>query len=177
MGDDSKPRTAASALLVGHANTAAVGWVGVAVAWVEQVEDLFGEVQPACFVEITCVVFANFYLEIALPIGDDLMIRLSSWRKIIWFVDALLVKIYVNMRQPLVVLLNARGRFNLGHPGPIAVEVKKIMVGAPTRPGFVVAGTKALDIYRICTVLVIKIDVAIASIGVQTRIHNDHGVF
>ena len=35
LGNDRKARAPASTLLVGHADATAVGWVGVAVAWVE----------------------------------------------------------------------------------------------------------------------------------------------
>ena len=98
LGNDRKACASASALLVGHADTAAVGWVGVAIAWVEQVEDFFGEVQPTRFVKIPCVVFADFLLELALPIGNDFMIRLCCGWKVIWLIDALLVEVDMHVR-------------------------------------------------------------------------------
>ena len=123
------------------------------------------------------MIFTNFFLEVALPVGNHFMIRFCSWRKIIGFVDALFVEVHMNVRQPLVVLLHANCRLNLCHPGPIAVEIKQVMVGAATRPSFIVARAEALHVNWVGAILIVKVDIAVTAIRVQARIHDHKCVF
>ena len=96
-----------SRLLIGHTNSSHKSRIAVAVARVKQIKALLGKVKPAFLVEIFCVILADYFLKLFLKRGDNLMKWLGSWGKVIWTVNALFVKVYMNMGKPLVVFFYA----------------------------------------------------------------------
>ncbi len=92
-----------TSLFVGHTDGSQIGWIRVTIAWIQQIESFFGKVKPAILVKILGIIFTDLCLKIALPIGNDFVKWFGCWCKIIRFIDALFMKIDMNLRQPFIV--------------------------------------------------------------------------
>ena len=99
-----------SRLLVGHPNRPLEHGPRVAIGGVEKVKHLPREVQRAPLVKVLGVVGADVPLALALPRGDDLVVRFGGRRKIVGTVDALLVEVHMHLRLPGAVKGRARLR-------------------------------------------------------------------
>ena len=81
----------------------------------------------------------------------------------------------MHLGHPFLVECGPRLCFALGLPGQIAVHVKQEVVGAASRPRFVVfPGTRVYVASCRCG-LVLKMDIAVPAIGVDAGIDEDHG--
>src|SRR5687768_1510966 len=86
---------------------------------------------------------------------------------------SLFVEVDVYMWEPLVVDLKSLLRFDLRAPGPVPVQVEEIVIRSSARPGFAMLFSVVLRIGGPVTELVVKICVAIATVGINTRV-DDH---
>src|SRR5262245_53436481 len=123
-------------LLIGHSNSSVVCWPCISIRRIKEIKYLLGKIQPAIGIKIFRMISADRYLKISLPGSDHFMIGLRSRGKIIGVVYSLFVKIHMHMRHPLIVLNNALTALYLCLPGPITVQVKIIVIGPSTWPGF-----------------------------------------
>ena len=163
-------------LFVCHADGAIVHRISIAVAGVQQVEYFFGKIQPALLVKVFGVVFANLYLKIALPLGDVAVVRLGCWRKIIRVVGALLVNVHMHLGHPFVVFNQALAGFDLGLPGPVAVEVKVVVVDSATGPGLLVLAGVGAHIGSSAHYVAVPMGITRVAVRVDARIDDDQGV-
>src|SRR5579863_583791 len=122
-------------LLKRHPDRAVIRWISIAVTRIEEIELLLGKEQPPVTVKVLRVVLPDQHLEFALPGRDHVMIWFCRRRKIIRTVIALLMIIYMHLRQPAIVLLQPRLRLDLRLPRPVPVEIEIVMVDPAARPG------------------------------------------
>ena len=167
--------TAAAALLVGHSNGALEHGPRVAIRRVKEVKHLACEVQRTSLVEVLGVVGADVSLALALPRGNDFVVRFGGRREVIRAVDALLVEVHVHLRLPASIKGRAGLRLPLGLPGQIAVHVEQIVVGTSSRPGLVVFPSLRVGVGTWTIGLVLKVHVPIPAIGIHTGVHHHDG--
>ena len=116
-------------------------------------------------------------LETTLPWSDYFMKGFSCRSEIIRIGRKLLVKITVNYRHPFIVLFNTALRFNLCLPCPVAVQIKIIMIGSASRPGFIMLSCPWIGNGLLSHHLVKPVYIPISSIGIQTRIYDNNRLF
>ena len=125
----------ASRHLVSHPDGAVEGRPGIAVARVEEVEDLAYEVGPPARVEGVRVLAA----EDAEPLhglGREPRVEgLRHGREEIGALGAHLVEVHVHLRGRAAVAREARASLRLRHQGPVAVQIEAEVVRAAARPG------------------------------------------
>ena len=80
---DGQTCPATTALFVGHANGSVVGWPGIAIAGVKQIEAFASVIKPTVSVEIATAILANRVLKFPLKRGDVFVKRLGRGCKII----------------------------------------------------------------------------------------------
>ena len=105
------------------------------------------------------------------------MIGLGRRREIIGAVVSHFMVIDVNMRHPAVVNLEPLPAFNLGDPCPVAVQVEQIVVETSARPGLDVLAGEYMGIGYPVGSLGIIIHVAVAAVGIYSRIHHHNRIF
>src|SRR5204862_6390214 len=128
----------------GHANSTVINRISITVRRIKKIKDLFGEIKPTVSVEIPCMDFSNRHLEIPLPLCDYFMIRLCGGSKIVRCICPLFMKVYMYLWHPFIILKHSLLALRLCLPGPVAIEIKIIMIGSATRPGLpVFAGIRS----------------------------------
>src|SRR5690554_2785319 len=103
IGVNSQSGSSMTCLFIGHSYSTHIGGIGVSITGIQKIKTFSCKKQPSLCIKIFGVIFPDLGLEITLPITDYLMEGFGSGSKIVGFVDALLVKIDVDMRHPLVV--------------------------------------------------------------------------
>ena len=172
----SQPTLAMPGLLIGHADGAVIRGIGIAVRRIEQVEYLFGEVEPAVGIEILRVILSDAGLKLPLPGRDHFMKGLGGGSKVIRIVDQLFVVIAMDLRHPLIVFLHAGLCFHLCLPGPVAVQIKVIMVHPSAGPGLPVFAGREIGYRFFAGHLVVPVHVAVAAIRVEAGINENNGI-
>ena len=175
--EDAAPGAGITRLFVGHADGAVEHRVSVAIGRVEQIEHLFGKVQPAVGVEVSGVVLTDLGLESTLPRGDEIVHRLGGRREIIGIVDGLFVQVSVDVRQPALVQYQPLLGLHLGGPGPVPVQIVVVVVRAAAGPGLPVFAGIGIGIVEQVAHLPVPMRVTIIAVGVERRIENHDGVF
>ena len=169
-------RPPAARHFVRHADRAVQRRPGVAVTGIEEVEALGDEERPPFPGELRRVGAAELVeprLHFFRQIGVD---RPRVGREEVRRVVAHLMEVDEHLRVPLAVFGHSGQRLLLRGPGPVAVHVDEVVVRAPARPRL-----------RMLERLVVRIDlraaraheplhVALAAVGVQQRIDDDHQV-
>ena len=164
-------------LLVSHANSAVEGRIRIAVRGIEQVENFFGKVEPAFFIEVTGVVLSDFSLKVALPWRDILMYGFGCGRKEIGIINTLLMHIRVHMWQPLVINIQSLAGFGLRCPGPVAVQVVVIVIGSSAWPGFTMLAGLLTRIGALVARHPVPVCISVVTVGVYGRINNNYRIF
>ena len=166
-----------SSLLIGHTDGAIEGRVGVAIAGVEQVKYLAGKIEPAVFVKIAGVVLTDLYLEVSLEFRDVGVVRLRCRRKVVRIVIPLFVKVSVDVGHPFVVFYDALLRLHLRLPGPVAIQVKEIVIGTASGPGFPVFAYGRVDIAGGSSYAAVPAGITRITVRVDGWVQDDNGVF
>ena len=113
--------TSSSTLLDGHADSAIVHGIGIAIRRIEQVKAFLSEVESAHLVEVLRGIFSKNILKLMLERCQLLVQGFCGRSHVKWIVDALLVEIQVQLWHPLLVHFETLLRFNLYLPSPVAV--------------------------------------------------------
>jgi len=86
-------------------------------------------------------------LEGALPVGDLFMHWLSSWPEVVRGIVSLFVYIDVYVWHPRLIVGYTLLSLNLRVPGPIAIEIEVIMIGASAGPGLAVLSRLRIGVH------------------------------
>ena len=170
--NDAESRIAPTGLLICHPNSAVKDGIGIAIAGIKKVENFASKIEPVVFIKILRMVLSDGILEVALPFGNGVMIGFGSGSKIVGRIVALLMKIDVNMRHPLLELLYTLAALFLREPRPVAVQIKIIVIRSSSGPRFVMFASFAVGIKLITHRLFIPVHIAVAPVGIEHRIHN-----
>ena len=128
-------------------------------------------------VEIFCVVFSDNGLKFFLPTGNIPVKRFCCRSKVIGCIVTLFVKINVHFGLPLVKKRYPCSGLFLGLPGPIAVQIKIIMIGPAAWPVFPVFTCNRVGIGYRARCRAIKINVTLATVRIQTGVYHNQGIF
>jgi len=79
--------------------------------------------------------------------------------------------------HPLVIYAKALLGFGLCLPGPVAVQVKIIVIGASAGPGLIMFPGITQGIGRKALHLVIEADISFPAIGIEAGIYDHDGIF
>ena len=108
-------------LFVGHTNGTVVCWIRISISRIKQIKYFFGKIQPSICIKIFCMISTDGELKISLPFGDHFMKRFCGGRKIVWVINALLMKIAMYLWHPGIVFFYPALCFYLCLPCPVAV--------------------------------------------------------
>ena len=119
------------------------------------------------------MVFSQLGLKIALKLSDLLVYGLSGGGEVVRTVYTLLVKVNMNVWQPLIVQLQSGFALCLCRPHPVAIKIKDIVIGSSRMPRFEVLGAVGIRLWLYIFYLVIPVDIAFASVGINAGINNN----
>ena len=167
-------QTARARHLKRHSDAAMRHRPAIAIARIERVVGLAGEVVEAEAIEPACVILAVTLQPSALPLGDLAIDRLCRRREVVSRVAAHFVQVDIDQRPPFQERGDARSGLGLSHAEPIAVHVEHRVIGAATRPRLAVLGGLRSRI-RKATACATRVEhETIATIGVLQRIDQHH---
>src|SRR5688572_13233467 len=116
------------------------------------------------------VILSNRGLKFSLPWRDHLVIRFGGRSKIIRTIITLFMKVNVNVWHPFMIDLKPLPCLYLGAPGPVSVQIKKIMIGSSSWPWLPMFFGIAITIWWIIEILIIKIRITITSVWIYAWI-------
>ena len=148
----------------------------IAVAGIKKIKCLADEERPALRSECRGVGAAED-LEPLLDIFRKIRVEwLGIRREKVRGVGAHLVKIDEDLRIPASIFRDARLRFLLRSPAPVAVHVDQVMVEPAARPRFVMLEGVGIRVRLRAARADVPLHVPLAAIGIQQRIDHDDQV-